>query len=187
MKKTMSVMLLLLLILALAACGTEKVPATQAPTEAMTEASAEEPTAAPTEAPTAAPTAAPTEAPTEPAAAFDPYWAGPEQEMPIPQPPINLNGSGCLVNIGEDMIMIHAEGEAMEGVTEDAIIAYCAQLKEAGFTNILREEPYQNEYEEAKYAFIANTDEDLYLELDYGQGGGTADTGSDIIIVVVFP
>lgn len=187
MKKILSTVLVLLLIVSLAACGAENAPATEAPAQVATEAPAAAPTAAPTQAPTEVPTAAPTEVPTEPAAAFDPHWAGDEYEMPIPQPPVNVKSASCLVQVREDMILIYAEGEAMEGVTEDAVIAYCAQLKEAGFTNVLREEPYKNNYDESKYAFIAHTNEDLYLELDYGQGGGTTDAGSDLNMVIAFP
>lgn len=64
MKKIMSLLLALVLVLSLAACGTEPKP-TEAPTNAPTNAPTQAPTDAPTEAPTTAPTEEPTEEPTE--------------------------------------------------------------------------------------------------------------------------
>lgn len=67
MKKIMSLLLVAVLALSMAACGTTEptTAPTQEPTSAPTTAPTEEPTAAPTEEPTAAPTEEPTEEPTE--------------------------------------------------------------------------------------------------------------------------
>ena len=67
MKRYISLLLALCLVLPLTACGGSDAPAqtTAAPTQATTEA--------PTEAPTEVPTEAPTEAPTEPPIVYEPY------------------------------------------------------------------------------------------------------------------
>ena len=64
MKKIMSLLLALVLVLSLAACGGNTEP-TKAPTDAPTDAPTQAPTDAPTEAPTTEPTEAPTAEPTE--------------------------------------------------------------------------------------------------------------------------
>ena len=67
MKKIMSLLLVAVLALSMAACGTTEptTAPTQEPTSAPTTAPTEAPTTAPTEEPTAAPTEEPTEEPTE--------------------------------------------------------------------------------------------------------------------------
>ena len=64
MKKIMSLMLALVMVLSLAACGGNTEP-TEGPTTPSTQAPTTPPTQAPTEAPTTAPTEEPTEEPTE--------------------------------------------------------------------------------------------------------------------------
>ena len=79
MKKTLALLLAVIMLLSLAACGGSAVPA---PTTAPTEA----PTAAPTEAPTEEPTEAPTEAPTEPRVAPTDFEAVDPATLPEPIP-----------------------------------------------------------------------------------------------------
>ena len=66
MKKVFAMILAVVMVLSLAACGGEASKPTDAPTAAPTAKPTDAPTAAPTDAPTAAPTEEPTAAPTEP-------------------------------------------------------------------------------------------------------------------------
>ncbi len=158
MKKAIVLLLSLLMVLSLAACGSQAAPeesgATDKETEAATQAIVE---TAPTEeltepAETAAPTQPETEAP-----AFDAGWAGDAYTMPIPQPPFN---EFIISGEGDYQILSSNEQEIAELSRQD-IIAYCNLLKELGFTIDLHEAEV-TEGDDAGYQFEAKNAEGVY-------------------------
>ena len=118
--------LLILLSLALAACGQAATPTPVAPSEAPAAAPTEIPTEAPSEAPTAEPTGVPTEAPTpEPTKA--PPAAGTPKTLRLP----DLEGRTVVAVTGNDFTPLNfvdpATGNAV-GWEYDAVNEMCRRL-----------------------------------------------------------
>ncbi len=127
MKRTISVLLTLAMVFALAGCVSVKVAenpfeAKQAAEPAVTDAPTEAPTAAPTEAPTEAPTPEPTEEPTpEPTAAPTPT----PEPTEVPYKAVAEGASEKLksirsfhmdMDLNMDMEMVVAMGELKQGI-----------------------------------------------------------------------
>ena len=135
MKKGIAFLLILALMLSLAACGGQNSPETTAATSAQTDAAtvATDATTVPDE----------TEPTTEPVAetpAFDIGWAGDEHLMPIPEPPITQ--FSVSTNHYSDCLQFYISGtdkDEVKALTEADIAAYCALLKDCGFTKVEKE------------------------------------------------
>lgn len=130
MKKMMAMVLSLLLVLSLTACGgkteapVETGKQVEAPvqTEAPVTATEPVPTEIPTEVPTEAPTEPPVETTVEVQAAFDNSWASNEFEAMIPQPPFEgWTGEQTSDNVYE---MVTTQANADEILNDDGSWAY---------------------------------------------------------------
>ena len=159
MKKIIALLLVLLMMLSMAACGgqegTEENGMSQEGSE-TTAPVAEKPEQ--TEPVTEPPQ---TEAPTEPEApAFDTAWAGAEFEMPIPEPPFE-----AAVSYSESQKMYLVQnGDASGEISYDSMAQYCDTLKTAGYANVEKDAP---------------SADDFQAELDQTGGAATAFTAEN--------
>lgn len=137
MKKIMTLMLCLLMLASLAACGSKKpTPAPEVKTEVAAVAVEEVQQPEETKAPEEITEPVVTEAPTEPAAAvpaFDSSWASNEFEALIPQLPLNMTGE----QKSERRYKLSTEYDALKYYTGSAeytaLADYVATLEGYGF------------------------------------------------------
>lgn len=166
--------LILCLLLTLTACGGETTPETTAvpETTAAPETTVPETTAAPeTEAPT-----------TEPQAAFDPHWAGEAYEMPIPQPPFTqfvVEDKGSMFTINS------ADPAELAEITEEVFNAYCDALVEASFVHVADQSTGEGYFGQPYYHFLANTEDNIGVELYFDTGSEENEREPSFLIVVV--
>ena len=187
MKRMLALLLASMMCISLVACGSqaESQPENSGNAESSAQSIQQEPEEVvdvekSTEADQSVEAEAPV-APVEDTAAFDPSWAGADYEMPIPQPPFTQFSVGG----GDGVQTITAtDPEEIGALTQQDVIDYCNQLKDIGFTNVHKDEPFENRYGEPHYGFAADNGEFL-IELDYGAGGGSMDDAPSILIVLV--
>lgn len=164
MKKTIALMLCLLMVSSLAACGGQ---ATADKSSAFTEQTeAAEPTAEETTQPEES------SEPAEAKPAFDTSWAGDEYVMPFPEPPFAYG-----VNVDGAAVEIRSTNGGMDGdVTHQSILDYCEELKNAGFTLRLSENELGERYGRTCYEFSASD--------AAGNNVNLIDDGSGVVIYV---
>lgn len=178
MKKIIVLMLCLQIAASFIACGSQDTP--------NKDGESTEQTGTPTpEIDESEPTATPTPETDENKPAFDTSWAGDEYEMPIPKVPFTQYD---IQDMGGMYMIKSTSPDEIAQLTEEDFVAYCNQLKDClNFTNIQKDEHYENNYGESKYGFGAATEDGLVVELDYGAGGGSVDAEPGCVIVVVCP
>ena len=153
MKKAIAILLSILMVVSLAACGGQSETVGQIEESSTTNEQQE------TTTPETEETAESTEAPTEPeetTPAFDTSWAGDEYVMPIPEPPFtqfeiekNEDSDGS-VNY-----MIHASGDEISALTQDDVMAYKEELIDAGYTCV----DYESDFSAESYMYAAYTED----------------------------
>ena len=139
MKKTIVLVLCLVMVVSLAACGGQ--------------ATADESSASAEQTETAEPKTEETTQPEESSEpAFDTSWAGDEYVMPIPEPPFAYE-----INMDGTAVDIRSTNGGMDGdVTHRSILDYCQELKNAGFTLNLAENEIGERYGRTCYEFSAS-------------------------------
>ncbi len=179
MKKFVSLILVLTLVLTLAACGGETAPETTgAPeTTAAPETTVPETTIPETTVPeTTVPPA------TEPVAAFDPHWAGEEYEMPVPPVPF----TDYSVKDGGGMYMIASRDSAeIAQLTAEDFAAYCDALIEAGFTDVADQSSGEDRYGQPYHHFLASSPDGMGVELYFEMGGGSMESEPSFVVIVI--
>lgn len=150
MKKTIALVLCLLMVVSLAACGGQ--------------ATADESSASAEQTETVEPTTEETEQPEESSEpAFDTSWAGDEYVMPIPEPPFTqfeISGADH-----EYQIISTNESEIAE-LTRQDIIDYCKILQDLGFTIDMQAEDV-DEGSDTGYQFEATNADGVYCYIAF--------------------
>lgn len=149
MKKTIALVLCLLMVVSLAACGGQAATEESGTNAEQTETA--EPTTEETTQPEESSEPVETE-PVETEPAFDTSWAGADYIMPIPEPPFAYE-----VNVDGAAVEIRSTNGGMDGdVTHQSILDYCEELKNAGFTLNLTENEIGERYGRTCYEFSAS-------------------------------
>ena len=167
MKTAIALLLTLLMVLSLVACGSQTTAEESSANNEQTETTTEEssttneqtetttPESTETEQPEESKEPTETEVPTEPeeeAPAFDTSWAGADYVMPIPEPPFAYE-----VNVDGTSVDIRSTNGGQDGdVTHQSILDYCEELKNAGFTLNLSENEIGERYGRTCYEFSAS-------------------------------
>ena len=152
MKKVIAILLSILMVVSLAACGGQSETVGQIEESSTTNEQVE----------TTTPETEETAESTEPAEteettpAFDTSWAGDEYVMPIPEPPFtqfeiekNEDSDGS-VNY-----MIRASGDEISALTQDDVMAYKEELIDAGYTCV----DYESDFSAESYMYAAYTED----------------------------
>lgn len=149
MKKTIALVLCLLMVVSLAACGGQATADESSASAEQTETA--EPTTEETTQPEESSEPVETE-PVETEPAFDTSWAGADYIMPIPEPPFAYE-----VNVDGTAVEIRSTNGGKDGdVTHQSILDYCEELKNAGFTLNLTENEIGERYGRTCYEFSAS-------------------------------
>ncbi|MDO4474751.1 MAG: hypothetical protein Q4B75_08890 [Eubacteriales bacterium] len=144
MKKTIALVLCLLMVVSLTACGGQATADESSASAEQTE------TAEPTTEETTQPEESSEPVETEPA--FDTGWAGPDYIMPIPEPPFAYE-----INVDGTSVEIRSTNGGTDGdVTHQSILDYCEELKNAGFTSNLTENEIGERNGRTCYEFSAS-------------------------------
>lgn len=149
MKKTIALVLCLLMVVSLAACGGQATADESSASAEQTETA--EPTTEETTQQEESSEPVETE-PVETEPAFDTSWAGADYIMPIPEPPFAYE-----INVDGTSVEIRSTNGGMDGdVTHQSILDYCEELKNAGFTLNLTENEIGERYGRTCYEFSAS-------------------------------
>ena len=172
MKRVITLLLALLMVMSLVACGnqtnTEESSTTNEQTESTTLDSEEtgtteeitelEETKPSTEPETESSTESVEETPT-----FDTSWAGDKYVMPIPAPPVSdLQIDEFVGRSGGNAIQVAAQD--VQNLTNDEIAAYRQTLETLGFSNNIYEKDFDSEH---GYEFSAFNENEDYVYLNY--------------------
>lgn len=151
MKKTIALLLCLLMAVSLAACGGQK---TTEESSTNTEQTETKPSAEENEQPeeTGEPDA---DEPVETKPAFDTSWAGDEYVMPIPEPPFTRYDLNVNEHSGGAVYFINTNSDEVGALTEGDILGYRDALKAAGFTQVDNDSEFNTE----SYFFEAHTED----------------------------
>ena len=154
MKKAIALLLVLLMVLSLVACGnqtnTEKSNTTNEQTKSTTSDSEETGTIKEN-----------TEQEETPA--FDTTWAGNTYVMPIPAPPVSdLKIDEFVGRSGGNAIQVSSQN--LQNLTNDEIVAYRQTLEGLGFVNNIYEKDFDSDH---GYEFSAYNENEDYVYINY--------------------
>jgi len=147
MKKSISLLLILLMLFSLVACGGQTSAEDSKASNGQTETNIDE-----------------TEQPKDEASTFDTTWAGDDYVMPIPAPPFQQ--FSISTNHYTDCLQYYissTDKDEIKAFTEDDIQQYCALLKDSGFTKVKTE----LEFNPDNCIFVATAeDESIQVTVD---------------------
>lgn len=152
MKKTIALVLCLLMVVSLAACGGQATADESSASAEQTETA--EPTTEETTQQEEISKPVETE-PEETEPNFDTSWAGADYIMPIPEPPFTQFSVDKSESQETIQYIIFADGDEIAALTQDDVLAYTEALKDAGFSCV----DYEGDFDMVAYTYAAYTED----------------------------
>ena len=165
MKKIIALMISIMMILSLMACGSEtneeeNIEATTDVTEDNTVSNEEESDTKEDDVSTEA------ESDMKDSTEFDTGWAGSDYEMLIPEPPF-----ACEVEADNGSFTIRStDVDELSALSLDDIVEYCETLKNIGFSESLRESELETGRDRKGYEFYGEQEGSCVTLMDDGAG-----------------